>query len=111
MTLALGMVELLGVPAALAVADVMVKAAAVTFVGYENTDLGRITVIVRGAVAEVQIAVAAGVASGQRVQGGQVLAFHVIPQPQINLEAILPIGSSAADSFLTEIRFPPPLSP
>jgi microcompartment protein CcmL/EutN len=39
----------------------LVKAARVSLVGYENTDFRRITVLIRGAVAEVDRAVAAGI--------------------------------------------------
>jgi carbon dioxide concentrating mechanism protein CcmK len=112
LTFALGMIETLGIPAALALGDAMVKAGRVTLVGYENTDMGRITVVVRGPVAEVQAAVAAGLAMAQQVHGGKVLAHHIIPRPQANLEVVLPIGlSSWVEQFDQPIRFPPPLSP
>jgi carbon dioxide concentrating mechanism protein CcmK len=74
MTLALGMIETLGVPAALEAGDAMCKAARVTLVAYENTDFGRITVIVRGAVGEVTVSVAAGLEAVKRVNGGEVLS-------------------------------------
>lgn len=112
MAVALGMVEVLGVPTALEVADAMCKGARVTLVGYENTDLGRITVLIRGAVAEVQVAIAAGLVSVERVQGGKLLSHHLIPRPHENLELALPIGQSAdVEDFQQEIRFPPPLTP
>ncbi|WP_413200820.1 carbon dioxide-concentrating mechanism protein CcmK [Nostoc piscinale] len=111
MTLALGMIEVYGVPAAVEAADAMCKAASITFVGYENTDLGRITVLIRGEVGEVNVAVVSGLAAISRVNGGEVLSFHIIPRPHDNLEYVLPIHLSAnIENFNADIRFPPPLS-
>ncbi|MBF1999588.1 MAG: carbon dioxide-concentrating mechanism protein CcmK [Synechococcales cyanobacterium C42_A2020_086] len=111
MAVALGMVEVLGIPTALEVADAMCKGASVTLVGFENTDLGRITVLIRGAVAEVEVAVQAGLAAIAQVNGGELLSHHIIAQPHDNLEAALPICRSAdLRTFAQPIRFPPPLS-
>jgi carbon dioxide concentrating mechanism protein CcmK len=59
MSIAVGMIETLGFPAVVEAADSMVKAARVTLVGYEKIGSGRVTVIVRGDVSEVQASVAA----------------------------------------------------
>lgn len=91
MSIAVGMIETLGFPALVEAADTMVKAARVTVVGYEKIGSGRVTVIVRGDVAEVQAALAAGIESANRVNGGQVLSTHVIARPHENLEYVLPI--------------------
>lgn len=98
MTLALGMVEVLGIPAVSALADVMVKAARVTFVAYENIDIGYVTVIIRGDLGEVQIAVAAGVEAVHRINSTEspLLSYHIIPRPHPNLDCVLPIGYAAA---------------
>lgn len=111
MTLALGMIEVYGVPTAVEIADAMCKAARVTLVGYENTDLGRITVLIRGYIGEVNVAIAAGLKAVLRVDGGELLSNHVIPRPHENLEYIFPIHLSAnIEQFSADIRFPPPLS-
>jgi carbon dioxide concentrating mechanism protein CcmK len=111
MTLALGMIEVYGVPAAIEAGDAMCKAAQITLVGYENTDLGRITVLIRGEVGEVNVAVATGLEAVPRVNGGEVLSHHIIPRPHENLEYVLPIHRSAnIEQFNSDIRFPPPLS-
>ena len=92
-------------------ADAMCKAALVTLVAYENTDLGRITVIIRGAVSEVNIAVAAGLAAILRVNGGEILSHHITARPHENLEYILPIHRTEdIAQFQSDICFPPPLS-
>ena len=105
------MIEVYGVPAAVEAADTMCKAARITFVGYENTDLGRITILIRGDVAQVKIAVMEGLESVLKVNGGEILSHHIIPRPHENLEYVLPIyQSSMIHQFNTDIRFPPPLS-
>lgn len=110
-TLAIGMIETAGVPAAVEAGDAMCKAALVTLVAYENTDLGRITVIIRGAVSEVNVAVMAGLEAVLRVNGGEILSHHVIARPHENLEYILPIHRTEnVAQFQHDICFPPPLS-
>jgi carbon dioxide concentrating mechanism protein CcmK len=91
MAVAVGMIETLGFPAVVEAADAMVKAARVTLVGYEKIGTGRVTVIVRGDVSEVQASVSAGTESVKRVNGGQVLSTHIIARPHENLEYVLPI--------------------
>lgn len=91
MATAVGMVEVLGLPPALAVADTMCKAASVTMVGMEKVSSARYTVIVRGDVSEVNIAVEAGVDAAKRVPGDKqlFLSSHVIARPDENLEYVL----------------------
>jgi len=91
MGVAVGMVETLGFPAVVEAADAMVKAGRVILVGYEKIGSGRVTVIVRGDVSEVQASVAAGTESVKRVSGGQVLSTHIIARPHENLEYVLPM--------------------
>ncbi|WP_424102926.1 BMC domain-containing protein [Moorena producens] len=87
----LGLVSTLNFPVIVSTADAMLKAAGVTLVGYEKIGSGQCTAIVRGAIAEVRIAVQAGVEKAQRE--GQLLSSLVIPRPFPNLEVIFPIGS------------------
>ncbi|GAC1468464.1 MAG: BMC domain-containing protein [Chamaesiphon sp.] len=93
MPAAVGMVEVKGLPPALAVADAMVKAACVTLVGYEKVSSARYTLIVRGVVSEVSISVAAGVEAVDRVTTEEklLLSYHVIASPDANIECVLPI--------------------
>lgn len=91
MSIAIGMIETLGFPAVVEAADAMVKAAQVVLVGYEKIGSGRVTVIIRGNVSEVQAAVAAGIETVKRVNGGQVLSTHIIARPHENLEYVLPM--------------------
>ncbi|OLP17845.1 carbon dioxide-concentrating protein CcmK [Leptolyngbya sp. 'hensonii'] len=97
MPVAVGMVEVLGHPPALSVADVMVKAARVTFVGYEVVSGARVTIIIRGNVSEVQRSVEAGVEAAKKVapqsekEKSLFLSATVIPRPHENVEVALPI--------------------
>ena len=97
MSIAVGMLETLGFPAVVEAADAMVKAARVTLVGYEKIGSGRVTVIVRGDVSEVQDSVAAGVDNDKRVNGSQVLWTDVIARTQEKLEYVLPINYTEDD--------------
>lgn len=89
---ALGMVETMGLVGMVEAADAMVKAAKVTFIGYEKVGGGLVTAIVRGDVAAVKSATDAGAASARRV--GELVSVHVIPRPHGSLEDALPIGKS-----------------
>ncbi len=88
---ALGLVSTTSFPAIIGTADMMLKSASVTLVGYEKTGSGHCTAIVRGRIADIRIAVEAGAeAAGQF---GQLVSTSVISRPSGNLDAVLPIGS------------------
>ncbi len=81
---ALGLVETRGWVAAVEAADAMCKAARVRLVRCEIVRDALVTVQVRGALGEVEAAVAAGWNAARRV--GEPLARHVIPAPDPSLE-------------------------
>lgn len=96
MAKAVGMVEVRGLPPALAVADVMVKAARVTLVEMEKVSGAYVTIVVRGDVSEVKISVEAGLAAAKKMQSYKegdklFLSSHYIPRPSENLMVVLPI--------------------
>ena len=70
---ALGLVSTSSFPAIVGTADMMLKSAGVHLVGYEKIGSGQCTAIVRGGIADVRLAVEAGVQTaeqfGQLVQG------------------------------------------
>lgn len=76
---ALGLLETLGLVAAIEAADAMLKASDVRLVRQERTVPGLITHVVVGETAAVRAAVDAGAAAAARV--GRVAAQHVIPRP------------------------------
>lgn len=95
---ALGLVETRGFVGAIEAADAMCKTAHVRLVRYERIQGALVTVLVRGPVADVEAAVAAGVAAAARV--GQVQASHVIPAPEAQLEqSIARPGTPGPDPF------------
>jgi carbon dioxide concentrating mechanism protein CcmO len=88
---ALGLVSTKSFPAIVGTADMMLKSAEVTLVGYEKIGSGHCTAIVRGKTADVRLAVEEGAKTAE--QFGQLIAKLVIPRPMPNLEAVFPIGT------------------
>lgn len=86
---ALGLIETRGLIASVEAADAAVKAANVSFVGYEKIGDAMVTVILRGDVAAVKAATEAGAVAARRV--GQLVSVHVIPRPHSNVETSLPV--------------------
>ncbi|MDY0168760.1 MAG: BMC domain-containing protein [Thermoguttaceae bacterium] len=86
---ALGLIETQGLVAALHATDDMLKAASVELVGKEKIGAAYVTIMVRGDVAAVQAAVAAGRAAVEHV-GGKLILADVIPRPHPELAALLP---------------------
>ena len=84
---ALGLVETVGLAAAIEAADAMVKAANVTLVTRQQPGGGLITIIVRGDVGATKAAVDAGAAAAGRV--GRVVSAHVIPRPHEDIGGVL----------------------
>jgi carbon dioxide concentrating mechanism protein CcmO len=91
---ALGMVSARSFPAIVGTADMMLKSASVTLVGYEKIGSGYCTAVVRGGISDVRIAVEVGAESAE--QFGQFISKSIIPRPFPNLDAVLPIGSRLA---------------
>ena len=88
---ALGLVSTHSFPAIIGTADMMLKSAGVTLVGFEKIGSGHCTAVIRGRLADVRIAVEAGAETAQ--QFGQFVSKVLIPRPLPNLDAVLPIGS------------------
>jgi ethanolamine utilization protein EutM len=86
---ALGLLETQGLVAALHATDEMLKAAAVELVGKEKIGAAYVTIIVRGDVAAVQAAIAAGKQAVERL-GGKLIMAAVVPRPHPELAALLP---------------------
>lgn len=102
MSKALGLVETKGLIGAIEAADAMAKAANVTIVGKEITKPAMVTIKVVGETAAVKHAVEAGAYAAQAV--GQLVALHVIPQPDDQLSSIIPEISEPEET-------PPPADP
>lgn len=101
---ALGLVETKGLVASIEAADAMLKASRVRLVGKERALAGLITIVVVGDVAAVKASVDAGAAAAQRV--GELVSVHVIPKPDDQIAAILPI-EDRKETLTTEKKIKP----
>jgi len=86
---ALGVIETKGLVGLIEATDVMLKTADVELVGYKELGSGVISVTVRGDVAAVQAAVAAGTGPAKELSM-EFIGSHVIPRPDADTEKILP---------------------
>lgn len=93
--LAVGLLETRGFPAMVGAADIMLKSADVYLSAYEKIGAGLCTIIIRGAVADVAVAIEAGMQEAERI--GELNAVMVIPRPLDDLEQTLPTASCWLD--------------
>jgi microcompartment protein CcmL/EutN len=84
---ALGLIETVGLVGAIEAADAAAKAADVVISAAEVIDPALVTLKIFGELGAVQAAVDAGSRAAQRV--GQLLASHVIPNPDNELDIIM----------------------
>ena len=87
---AIGLLETRGFPAMVGAADAMTKAAEVKVVAHQTIGSGLCTVIIRGSLPNVAIAVEAGMHEAERI--GELHAVMVIPRPLDELENSLPMA-------------------
>jgi microcompartment protein CcmL/EutN len=90
---ALGMIETRGLVTLSEAVDAMLKAANVTFRGWEPVGSGLVTGFVEGDVAAVKAATDVGAEAAGRI--GEVVAVQVIPRPHDDLEAFFPKSDSS----------------
>jgi carbon dioxide concentrating mechanism protein CcmO len=91
---ALGLICTHSFPAVVGTADMMLKSADVTLVGYEKTGSGYCTAVIRGGFADVRLAIEAGIATAR--QFDQYVSSSILARPQPNLDAVLPISPRLA---------------
>ncbi len=102
---ALGMIETKGLIGLIEATDAAVKAAKTIAVDYEKTGGGIVIIKLRGSVGAVKAAVEAGAAAAQRI--GQLVASHVIPNPDDGIEPmIIPIEHPGTSKPARELHFP-----
>lgn len=85
---ALGLIETRGLVSAIEAADAAVKAAEVRITSVEVTVPAMVTIKLEGDLGAVQAAVSAGAVAASRI--GELVAAHVIPRPDDELDKILP---------------------
>lgn len=87
----IGLLETRGFPAMVGAADAMMKSADVQLASYETIGDGLCTAIVRGSVANVAVAIEAGMAEAERI--GELNAVMIIPRLLEDLEHTLPVAN------------------
>jgi carbon dioxide concentrating mechanism protein CcmO len=87
----IGLLETVGFPAMVGAADAMLKSADVQLASYETIGAGLCTAIIRGTVANVAVAIEAGMAEADRI--GQLNSVMIIPRLLEDLEHTLPVAS------------------
>jgi ethanolamine utilization protein EutM len=85
---AIGMIETKGLIALVQATDAMLKAASVTFTGWNKVGSGLCSVFVTGDVGSVRAAVDAGTAAARAA--GEVVSAHVIARPSESISSVLP---------------------
>lgn len=95
---ALGVICTRSFPAVVGTADMMLKSANVTLVGYEKTGSGFCTAVIRGGYADIKLALEAGVATARQFE--QYISSTILPRPQGNLEAVLPISRRLSEEAM-----------
>ena len=93
--LALGLISARSFPAIVGIADMMLKQASITLVGYEQIGSGYCTAVVRGPTPDVRLAIETGAEMAEKF--GQKATYVIIPRPMPNLEEVLPIGRRLAE--------------
>jgi len=89
---ALGMIETKGFCALVEATDAMMKAANVTFMGWDKVGSGLCTVFVTGDVAAVKAATDAGANPAGRI--GEVVRVQVIARPPDDPKTVLPVKAA-----------------
>lgn len=93
---ALGLIEVIGYPAAIEAADAALKAANITLSGVSKVGSGIMTVQLFGDVGAITAAVEAGGSAAERI--GKVRATHVIPRVDESLIGkVIQAGTSKAN--------------
>ena len=85
---ALGMIEVKGFTTLVEAVDAMMKAANVTFIGWDKIGSGLVSAFVSGDVAAVKAATDAGAAAAGRI--GDVVSVQVIARPHEDIKVVLP---------------------
>jgi len=91
---ALGMIEVKGFVTLVEAVDAMMKAANVTFMGWDKIGSGLVTAFVSGDVAAVKAATDAGAAAAGRI--GDVVSVQVIARPHEDIDIVLPASAASA---------------
>ncbi|MGB9597837.1 MAG: BMC domain-containing protein [Candidatus Poribacteria bacterium] len=84
---ALGLIETMGLVAAVGAADSALKSADVQLIGFDFAGNGGTTVKIEGEVSAVKFAVETGVVTAEKIY--QVISWHIIPRPDNEMDSII----------------------
>lgn len=87
---AIGLIETMGIIAAIEASDVMLKTSNVKLINKEIVKGGLVTVVITGDVGAVKTAVDSAVAAVTNLGTGLLLSSHVIPRPDRSIDCLLP---------------------
>lgn len=87
---AIGLIETMGIIAAIEASDVMLKTSNVTLLNKEIVKGGLVTVVITGDVSAVKTAVDAAVVAVNRLGVGLLMSSHVMARPDRSIESLLP---------------------
>ncbi|TCZ78778.1 BMC domain-containing protein [Paenibacillus albiflavus] len=92
---ALGMIETIGMTAAIRAADMMIKCAYVEVAGFEKSGAGYVMVLIKGSISSVQAALEIGAEEASRT--GQLIAVHAINNPYEGIHPLIPVDRMEND--------------
>lgn len=87
---AIGLIETMGIIAAIEASDVMLKTSNVKLINKEIVKGGLVTVVITGDVGAVKTAVDSAVAAVTNLGTGLLISSHVIPRPDKSIDCLLP---------------------
>ncbi len=87
----IGLLETRGFPAMVGAADAMLKSADVQLASYETIGAGLCTAIIRGSVANVSVAIEAGMHEAEKI--GELHSVMIVPRLLEDLEHTLPVAN------------------
>ena len=101
---AIGLIETMGIIAAIEASDVMLKTSNVTLLNKEIVKGGLVTVVITGDVSAVKTAVDAAVVAVNRLGVGLLMSSHVMARPDRSIESLLPKTKEKSESNFSDVE-------
>jgi microcompartment protein CcmL/EutN len=101
---AIGLIETMGIIAAIEASDVMLKTSNVTLLNKEIVKGGLVTVVITGDVSAVKTAVDAAVVAVNRLGVGLLMSSHVMARPDYSIESLLPKTKEKSESNFSDVE-------
>ncbi len=101
---AIGLIETMGIIAAIEASDVMLKTSNVTLLNKEIVKGGLVTVVITGDVSAVKTAVDAAVVAVNRLGVGLLMSSHLMARPDRSIESLLPKTKEKSESNFSDVE-------